>query len=531
MKRGRQLNIDKIMKRKMALCSAIIMLTISIGLSKNTNLVYAETNSSEARFTLSYEEFQKAQLAEELVEVVEGIFEWKKTQEGIGIDKPLMTGEVLEYAGSSAYDWYAFAMGSCDYEDDYESYVLAMKNQIIEKYQTADKLDANMATEWHRQILTLLALGEDPAAITDNTGNVINLVADGTYNRGKTKDLGEQGINGYIWALLALDSMRYQVPEDAADTRESMIMAVLNSQRADGGFAMMEGISDVDITAMALQALAPYYKEDTKFELEEKDGLTNIRTVRESVDLALEYLSSCQENNGTMRSGDVATAESTAQVVTALSCLEIDLQTDERFIKDEQTLMDGMLLFRNSDGGFSHLLTEEDRESNSLVGEQAARALVAYARFVLGESSVYDFRSRMEANGRGQAVMLGQGLLAEYEEWQKEIDEINSQVQTHLYPFEDLKKDDLKRAAAIVKRLDTMPEYARELILEYEKLYEAAESYEQKDTVADRMEIIILVAVIAITIIVIAGAATFIIIRNNKKKASKENDWEDDWNE
>lgn len=513
MKKCRQLQFSTRIKKQMLLCCALVMCINPIKIVGNENRVYAAGNE---------EYYEKARSAKEILEVIEGIFQWKKTQEGINEDAPLMSGEVLQYAGTSSYDWYALAIGRCGYEDDYESYVHAMKQQIIEKYQTADKLDANRSTEWHRQILTLLALGEDPADIQDSSGNCINLVADGTYYRSRTMNLGEQGINGYIWALLALDSMRYQVPDDATDTRESMITAILNSQGTDGGFFMVEGISDVDITAMALQALAPYYDSETEYELEPQEGISNIRTVGESIDLALDYLSSCQKKDGTMKNGSDATAETTAQVITALSCLEIDLQTDERFIKDGKTLLDGMLSFRNPDGGFSHLLTEEERESNSLVGEQTACALTAYVRFCLGESSIYDFRTRMKEADQEPVEQLGEEIFSEYEMIQKEIDEINAEVQTHLYPFENLKEEDRKQAAAIVKRLETMPEYAKEQILEYDRLYEAARNSKPKNGLES------IVPVIVVSVITITGATIVIIARNNNKKAREEDDWNEE---
>ena len=49
---------------------------------------------------------------------------------------------------------------------------------------------------------------------------------------------GKQGINGWIFGLLTLDSLRYQVPEGAAETRESILISILEKQLADGGFSL-----------------------------------------------------------------------------------------------------------------------------------------------------------------------------------------------------------------------------------------------------------------------------------------------------
>lgn len=81
------------------------------------------------------------------------------------------------------------------------------------RYSTPGKLNAQKATEWHRISLAVASLGGDPTSFgTDADGNAINLIADGTYFRSRTADLGVQGINAYIWALIALDSVSGVVP-------------------------------------------------------------------------------------------------------------------------------------------------------------------------------------------------------------------------------------------------------------------------------------------------------------------------------
>ena len=82
-------------------------------------------------------------------------------------------------------------------------------------------------------------MGGDPTNIgTDENGLPINLIADGTYDRGKTTPLGRQGINGWIWGLITLDSMRYNIPDGAYYTRDDIIIEILRQQLSDGGFAL-----------------------------------------------------------------------------------------------------------------------------------------------------------------------------------------------------------------------------------------------------------------------------------------------------
>lgn len=180
----------------------------------------------------------------------EDIFAWKKKETNSG--QHLLSGKNLAQAAQADLDWYVLAMARIGYEDKYEAYVQVMKQKITAMYEREEKIDANQATIWHRLILTLLAAGEDPSKLVGSDGNPINLVADGVYDRGKTVSLGQQGLNGYIWGLIALDSMHYTIPEGAYDTRNSILTAILEAQNEDGGFGLGNTVSDVDMTAMAV---------------------------------------------------------------------------------------------------------------------------------------------------------------------------------------------------------------------------------------------------------------------------------------
>ena len=123
-------------------------------------------------------------------------------------------------------------------------------------------------------------------------------------------------------------------------TREKLIQAILDAQLSDGGWAFSGDEADVDMTAMAIQALAPYYK-------------TN-ETVKTAVDKALDVLSRLQQADGGFASGDSANCESCAQVVVALTALGIDPLTDSRFIKNGVTMLDALASFYVTGGGFRH---------------------------------------------------------------------------------------------------------------------------------------------------------------------------------
>ena len=277
--------------------------------------------------------------------------------------------------GDSLSDWIALVAVRNGYADDRDEYLQGLWEYVSQCYQNDGGLDPVKATIWHRISLTVLALGADPTCFgEDNQGNLINLIADGTYNWSVTDSLGTQGTNAWIYALLTLDAGGYEAPADGKYTRERIIGEILACQNEDGGFHLGSGISDVDVTAMALQALAPYQEQNEE--------------VRGCIDPALEYLSQTQTAQGDFMNWESTSSESCSQVILALCALGIDPQSDGRFCKEGGSALDGLLLYQVSGGGFSHQLGDT---ADLLATEQAAQALTALERFYAGESRLYDF--------------------------------------------------------------------------------------------------------------------------------------------
>ncbi|PWM72099.1 MAG: hypothetical protein DBX45_09390 [Oscillospiraceae bacterium] len=333
--------------------------------------------------------------------VADGIIEWKKLDNGSSADGYLINETYLELAGSTPGDWYQIGLSRLGVEDNYAGYLAVIRDRVEERYRDPGKLSAAKATEWHRIALSVLASGGDPRALgTDESGAPIDLIADGTYNRGLATPLGRQGINGWIWGLIALDSMRYEVPADAYYTRDDIIVEILRSQLTDGGFALSGKTADPDITAMALQALAPYYNSERSYTYKRRaTGSERTCKVREVVDEAVQRLSELQLDTGDYMSWGTENVESTDQVTVALCCLGIDPLTDERFIKNGNTLLDGILRYRMPDGGFVHSYTfDSDNptslpdKSNTMASEQTLYTMAALRRQGLGERTLYDFR-------------------------------------------------------------------------------------------------------------------------------------------
>lgn len=236
-------------------------------------------------------------------------------------------------------------------------------------------------TEYSRVILALTSMGVD---ITNVGGyNLLEPLAD--YDKTVW-----QGLNGAVWALIAVDSRNYEFPEAASgvtqNSREKLINNILAAEVSGGGWDFSGNSADPDMTGMALQALAPYYNSNTK--------------VKAAVDRAITKLSNIQKPNGSYATYGTETVESCAQVIVALTALGIDPNTDSRFSKNRKSVVDALLTYINTDGSFCHVL---GGGANQMATEQAYYALTAYERFVNGENSLYDMTDADQQSNEDKA--------------------------------------------------------------------------------------------------------------------------------
>ena len=234
-------------------------------------------------------------------------------------------------------------------------------------------------TDNERIILALTAIGKDPA----NVGGKNLLTALQDKDIMKVTDTSKTDINGLVMGLLALNSRNY-----TSDT-SWLVQAVLEQQNKDGSWsasADTKPVGDVDMTAMALQALAPYHKNGGN------------ETVNTAVEKALNWLS------GKYRSG-YDSSESCAQVVIALSALNLDANTDARFTKTVEgktlSVLGNLLQYRVAEnGGFKHQFA--DKAVNEMATEQALCAMAAYARFTEKANALYDMTDAACAHRFGE---------------------------------------------------------------------------------------------------------------------------------
>lgn len=242
-----------------------------------------------------------------------------------------------------------------------------------------DDKNTPVITDNERIALALTAIGKDPA----NVGGENLLKALQNKDIMQVTDTSNTDINGLVMGLLALNSRNY-----TSDT-SWLVQAVLAQQNEDGSWrasADTKPAGDVDMTAMALQALAPYYKDGGN------------ETVNTAVEKALNWLS------GKYRSGHDS-SESCAQVVIALSALNLDANTDARFTKTVEgktlSVLGNLLQYRVAEnGGFKHQFA--DKAVNEMATEQALCAMAAYARFTEKANALYDMTDAACAHRFGE---------------------------------------------------------------------------------------------------------------------------------
>lgn len=305
-----------------------------------------------------------------VVEVAPGVAETPADNDKIIADgmtdaKNFWKSKSAAEMASFGNEWYFFTLSRAGVSIDSKA-VEDYLDSVAKAYTTDlenDKANKLKPTTIARTILAVGALGKDPA----NVGGA-NLLAM-LYNSDKISDGGNEA----MWALIALDSGKYAVSNDAKWDRIELVDEILAYQSKDEkGFSWSgKGAkADIDGTAMAIQALAPYY---------------SVEKVKTAVDEALVYLQGKMNSNCQFGS-----SEAGAQVLIALTSLGKDpLNQDNGFVKSvARNLVTGLNAYRIESKGFKHMLTEST--PNAMATQQALLALESCRRLKAGEASIYD---------------------------------------------------------------------------------------------------------------------------------------------
>ena len=321
----------------------ILLITLILNTALNT-AVYAK---------------EKTYTVDELEEFIDGILSFNLKENKDNSVQEFIDGTLSKNSGTGEAEWYIIALKGYKNSYSYSNYISEINSYLSNG-------GSNLATDLLRIGLACSAANANREFINECIANYI----------------GKSGIMSYIYGLLLMDSGNY---ESTDSERENIINTILDMRLSDGGWAVGGSYSDTDVTAMAIQALAPYCEE---------------HDVKAAVDEAISLLGEKQQKDGDYPSWGTINCESTAQVIIALCAMKIDFQNDERFIKDGNTLIDGLLKYRLEDGSFSHTY---GGSSNKIASVQAMCALTAAWRMYGGKSFLYDFENPDNITGQEES--------------------------------------------------------------------------------------------------------------------------------
>lgn len=251
-------------------------------------------------------------------------------------------GYLCDNAGTTS-EFYVLALSqSGDY--DFSRYENALLSYL-------DDHTVASATSREKYALALAAVGSTDRYIADTANEAI----------------GGMGMMSLVFGLHLLNNGYHS----SLYSTDGLLSEILSREMEEGGWAVMGSWGDVDVTAMTLQALAPHY-----------GGRGDVTS---AIDRAVSWLSERQLSSGGFKTMGAENCESAAQVVMALSDLGIDPQADGRFRKNGTSVLEAMLDYRLSNGGFSHT----GNDGNATATVEVFCALTAYRRMCYGQSSFY----------------------------------------------------------------------------------------------------------------------------------------------
>ena len=324
------------MKLKKIILLLTVCILVAAGIGKNT--VFADT-------------------VDDVWNVIDGIAMFKMSECGAGSLQEWADGAISDGAGTDtdAYAYALYKLGLADVSSYCES---------LERY-----LDENTVRSASTRLKYALCLCmKDPGH---------------EYIAGTVDDsIGRLGIMSFVYGLhLANNGV-----VGTAYTPEQIALEILAMQHPDGGWSVMGQFGDVDVTAMVLQAFAG---------LGSGSGASKNTAIEAASQRAVRFLSEKQNEDGGYSGFGNENAESTAQVLIALSSLGIDAAKDARFVKNGHTVIDGIIQYRLPDGSFAHI---DGGGSDPTATSQVFTAMASYICYK--EGSIYYRIDRFKALSR-----------------------------------------------------------------------------------------------------------------------------------
>lgn len=343
-------NIFNRLKNSLIICLIIVSFIVNcivLSTFNNVLIVYGDNKP----YTVS-----------DVQNIYDGIIGFKLNKSGFSSVQNWIDMELSKNAGVTS-EWYILGL-SQNGKYNFKKYESGLNNYL--KNNTVYS-----ASSRQKYALSYIAIGSNNEYIS----TVLN------------DSIGKQGIMSYVYGLHLLNNGYKSNVENITSVKDK----ILSLQLSDGGFAVMGNVSDNDVTAMTIQSLAPFYKSDSN--------------VKNAIDKAVTLLSERQLVDGDYSNYGVPNSESTAQVMTALCSIGINPEMDERFIKNGNSLIDGLKKYKLADGSFTH---KENGGFDENATSQVFYSLVAFFRMSNNKSGLYilDNRNPNALNNNSSSVTV-----------------------------------------------------------------------------------------------------------------------------
>lgn len=284
-------------------------------------------------------------------------------------------------------------------------------------------------TDINKLILLVEGLGYDSTNYTygDKTINLFDLLSFEKMSY----------TNDYIFTLEAMHAANYFPDATSNLSTEKLITKVLSMRNSDGAWDYDGNFSwgpDTDSTAMALSGLAFYVNTDsttTKLSASTKQALTD------AVPKALDFLFQYQFDDGCLGSVWGKSSNTTAVTMVAMHALGIDYTTDAKYMKNGNSLMDGLLTLAVDDNsGFG---TSNNNYADGYATMQSLFALLAYKNSQLG-TPYYFYQA---------------GAIKNEHRFQQDADDNNNENKDNTTSEDDKTTPDTSKKEPIVKETST----------------------------------------------------------------------------
>ncbi len=277
-----------------------------------------------------------------------------------------------EYPG----DWQCFDMAAYaelktkEGENEFHSIKDTAYVAYMADAYTAITREGATVTDIAKAEVILNVLGIDSSNLVSGENVAVN-------NREKIREITEyQTYSDAIWMLFAGEQGTVKLSPEQVVGAVSIIEENANEDGLLFGIYGGYTYTDIDSTGWAVAALSPLARS-------ENDSYGVKKRVQVLIESMLHALSTNQQENGSY--GNTYTD---ASVICGLCGYGIDPGTDERFIKGENSLVDGLMSYLNeTKDGFS---SGYSPDTDSWATEQAFRALVAYRIFEKGDGEAFN---------------------------------------------------------------------------------------------------------------------------------------------